>query len=113
MVAGALIGAGRFWRRNHERRRSDKLAIFDGCTDFDDLGLLNLIGRKLCRRLDSDRKLGISRAMRQGISEESPFADFREYVELVLGTLAERECAPVSPKENQQAFLLIRMKNLS
>lgn len=40
--------------------------------------------------LDSDKKLGIARALRQGISDEAPFADFREYVALVLDTLAEQ-----------------------
>jgi len=38
--------------------------------------------------LDSDRKLGIARALRQGISEEAPFQDFREYVEMILEMLA-------------------------
>src|SRR5262249_20093842 len=37
--------------------------------------------------LDGERKLGISRALRNGISEASPFLDFREYVELVLEEL--------------------------
>jgi len=32
--------------------------------------------------------LGIARACREGISEESPFADFRDYLEVVLGLLA-------------------------
>jgi type I restriction enzyme M protein len=41
--------------------------------------------------LDSDRKLGIARSLRQGISDEAPFQDFREYLELILDTLAQRQ----------------------
>ena len=41
--------------------------------------------------VDGDRKLGIARALRQGISDEAPFADFREYLETVLRTLAEQK----------------------
>ncbi|ODA32136.1 N-6 DNA methylase [Planctopirus hydrillae] len=41
--------------------------------------------------LDGDRRLGIARSLRQGISEESPFQDFREYLELVLETLAKKQ----------------------
>lgn len=40
--------------------------------------------------LNADRKLGITRACRAGISEEGPFQDFREYLELILETLAEQ-----------------------
>ena len=40
--------------------------------------------------LDSDRRLGIARALRNGISDETPFADFREYLALVLETLAKQ-----------------------
>ncbi|REJ90690.1 MAG: hypothetical protein DWQ35_15940 [Planctomycetota bacterium] len=41
--------------------------------------------------LDGERRLGIARSLRQGISDESPFQDFREYLELILETLAERQ----------------------
>ena len=41
--------------------------------------------------LDGERRLGIARALRQGISDESPFQDFREYLELVLETLAQQQ----------------------
>ena len=41
--------------------------------------------------LDGERRLGIARSLRQGISEESPFQDFREYLELVLETLAQQQ----------------------
>ncbi len=40
--------------------------------------------------LNADRKLGISRACRAGISEEGPFQDFREYLEVILESLAEQ-----------------------
>ncbi|MFC1652134.1 N-6 DNA methylase [Planctomycetota bacterium] len=40
--------------------------------------------------LDGDRRLGIARSLRQGISEEAPFQDFREYLELILETLAKQ-----------------------
>jgi type I restriction enzyme M protein len=36
------------------------------------------------------RALGIGRACRNGISVEAPFADFREYLDVILTTLAER-----------------------
>jgi type I restriction enzyme M protein len=35
-------------------------------------------------------KLGIAKAFRKGIGEDSPFSDFREYVEVVLGWLSHR-----------------------
>lgn len=41
--------------------------------------------------LDANRRLGIARSLREGISEEAPFQDFREYLELILETLAEKE----------------------
>lgn len=40
--------------------------------------------------LDGDRRLGIARSLRKGISEEAPFQDFREYLEMILETLAEQ-----------------------
>lgn len=40
--------------------------------------------------LDGDRRLGIARSLRQGISQEAPFQDFREYLELILETLAKQ-----------------------
>jgi type I restriction enzyme M protein len=36
-------------------------------------------------------KLGIARACRHGISEESPFSDFRDYVDVALDMLAARQ----------------------
>jgi type I restriction enzyme M protein len=50
-----------------------------------------LIGKALLpdgSMLDGDRKLGITRALREGISEESPFADFREFLEVTLDSLS-------------------------
>lgn len=41
--------------------------------------------------LDEKRRLGIARSLRQGISDEGPFQDFREYLGLVLETLAQRQ----------------------
>ena len=41
--------------------------------------------------LNADRKLGIARSLRQGISDEAPFQDFREYLELILETLVEQQ----------------------
>ncbi len=41
--------------------------------------------------LNADRRLGITRACRIGISEETPFQDFREYLELMLETLANQQ----------------------
>jgi|TARA_R110000868_G_scaffold409926_4_gene696576 type I restriction enzyme M protein len=41
--------------------------------------------------LDGDKKLGIARALQQGISEEAPFQDFREYLETIIETLAEQQ----------------------
>lgn len=41
--------------------------------------------------LNGERRLGIARSLRQGISDESPFQDFREYLELVLETLSEKQ----------------------
>jgi type I restriction enzyme M protein len=41
--------------------------------------------------LNADRRLGITRACRTGISEEAPFQDFREYLELILETLANQQ----------------------
>ena len=41
--------------------------------------------------LDGDKRLGIPRALRQGISDETPFQDFREYLKLILETLAEQQ----------------------
>ncbi len=41
--------------------------------------------------LDKDRKLGISRSLRNGISDDAPFQDFREYLEMVLETLAQQD----------------------
>jgi type I restriction enzyme M protein len=41
--------------------------------------------------LDENRKLGVERSVRNAISEEAPFADFREYVELTLETLAKQD----------------------
>lgn len=40
--------------------------------------------------LDGDRKLGIKRAVDDGIGETSPFGDFREYLELVLAELSKQ-----------------------
>jgi type I restriction enzyme M protein len=40
--------------------------------------------------IDQSKKLGVNRAIRQGIGEESPFQDFREYLELMLEQLAEQ-----------------------
>ena len=40
--------------------------------------------------LDENRKLGIDRSVRSAISEEAPFADCREYIELTLETLAKQ-----------------------
>jgi type I restriction enzyme M protein len=37
--------------------------------------------------LDDSMKLGIARSIRRGISEESPFVDFRQYVEVILEVL--------------------------
>lgn len=37
--------------------------------------------------LDSKKSLGIARSVRNGISEDAPFSDFREYIELILETL--------------------------
>lgn len=41
--------------------------------------------------IDKTTKMGINRALRKGISEERPFPDFREYLELVLEQLAEQD----------------------
>jgi type I restriction enzyme M protein len=41
-------------------------------------------------KIDGDKKLGITRAIRTGISDESPFQDFREYLEAILETLASQ-----------------------
>lgn len=41
--------------------------------------------------LNAERKLGITKSCRAGISEESPFQDFREYLELILETLANQQ----------------------
>lgn len=41
--------------------------------------------------LNADRKLGITRACRTGISEEAPFQDFREYLELILEILDNQQ----------------------
>ena len=41
--------------------------------------------------LDATRKLGIGRAMREGISDDSPFQDFREYLAYILETLEGRQ----------------------
>ncbi len=40
--------------------------------------------------LDSERKLGVSKSVRAGISDDAPFQDFREYLELVMESLAEQ-----------------------
>ncbi|MCD0458674.1 N-6 DNA methylase [Roseiconus lacunae] len=40
--------------------------------------------------IEATKKLGVSRAIRKGISEDTPFQDFREYLELVLEQLAEQ-----------------------
>jgi type I restriction enzyme M protein len=40
--------------------------------------------------LPPDRKLGIVKACREGISETSPFSDFRDYLEVALDILAKR-----------------------
>lgn len=40
--------------------------------------------------MPGSQKLGIAKACRLGISEESPFADFREYIEIVLDVLAQQ-----------------------
>lgn len=40
--------------------------------------------------LDAGKKLGITPAIRKGISDESPFQDFREYLEATLDTLSEQ-----------------------
>ncbi len=40
--------------------------------------------------LAGGRALGIGKACRSGISFEAPFSDFREYLEAILGTLAEK-----------------------
>ncbi len=40
--------------------------------------------------LDGERGLGIVRSVRQGISKESPFQDFREYIELIMKTLTDQ-----------------------
>lgn len=40
--------------------------------------------------LPAGRKLGITRACRKGISEDHPFADFRDYLEIVLDVTAEQ-----------------------
>jgi type I restriction enzyme M protein len=41
--------------------------------------------------LPAGQKLGISKACRRGISEESPFSDFREYIEVVLEKFAQHD----------------------
>jgi type I restriction enzyme M protein len=40
--------------------------------------------------LDGDRKLGITKSLRQGISEDAPFADFREFLEVTLDSLSSK-----------------------
>lgn len=40
--------------------------------------------------LPAKQKIGIAKACRQGISEESPFTDFRDYIEVVLAVVEER-----------------------
>ena len=37
------------------------------------------------------KALGVAKACRRGISQESPFTDFREYLEVALGILAEHD----------------------
>ncbi len=41
--------------------------------------------------MPAKKKIGIAKACRIGISDESPFADFREYVETALDTVAEHQ----------------------
>ncbi|MDD3813126.1 MAG: N-6 DNA methylase [Desulfocapsaceae bacterium] len=41
--------------------------------------------------LPPGKKIGIARACRQGISEEHSFADFRDYAEMALETMEERQ----------------------
>ncbi len=41
--------------------------------------------------LNANRKLGITRACRTGISDEAPFQDFREYLELILEMLEKQQ----------------------
>src|SRR5262249_14820212 len=41
--------------------------------------------------LPAGQKLGIPKACREGISEGAPFADFREYAEVVLDVLQQRD----------------------
>ncbi|TWT80648.1 putative type I restriction enzymeP M protein [Planctomycetes bacterium CA13] len=40
--------------------------------------------------LDENRKMGISRSLRKGISDDAPFQDFREYVEMILDALSSQ-----------------------
>jgi len=41
--------------------------------------------------LPADKKLGIAKACRKGITSESPFSDFRDYIEVALEKLAEHD----------------------
>ena len=41
--------------------------------------------------LDPARRLGINKSVRTGISDDAPFQDFREYLEMILETLAEQD----------------------
>lgn len=40
--------------------------------------------------LDETRRLGINKSLRNGISDDAPFQDFREYVEMVLDDLSKQ-----------------------
>lgn len=41
--------------------------------------------------LAADKKLGIAKACRKGITSESPFSDFRDYIEIAVEKLAEHD----------------------
>lgn len=40
--------------------------------------------------LDENRRLGINKSLRKGISDDAPFQDFREYVEMVMDDLSKQ-----------------------